>query len=227
MKKAVYAVGRFQPPTIGHAAMMDSVTSLGQSQGAEAFVFVSSTQGTGKEKLKNPLTSTEKVVFLQKMFPSGITFVDTAKCEPRCGGPLAAYSYLLDNGYTDITLIAGSDRAAEFGPTSQLWKSLEDVKPPKFYPVSRDADDESASMDPTQMSGTKARALAVSGDYEGFANAVTRGNVTDADTRMLYTILRERLAVGLKRKRGSAKKKRYTKRGKRLIGIRGSTRKAS
>lgn len=207
MKKAVYAVGRFQPPTIGHASMMDIVTSLAQSQGAEALVFVSSTQGTGKEKAKNPLTSTEKVEFLQKMFPSGITFVDTAKCEPRCGGPLAAYVYLLDKGYDDITLVAGSDRTAEFGPSGQLWKSLEEVKPPKFYAVSRDAEDKSASADPTKMSGTKARSLVVAGDLTGFTSAVKRGNVTDADAKALYDILRTRLVeptVGVKRKRGGA-----------------------
>jgi nicotinic acid mononucleotide adenylyltransferase len=204
MKKAVYAVGRFQPPTIGHAAMMDVVTSLAQSQGAEAFVFVSSTQGTGKEKLKNPLTSAEKVEFLQKMFPIGITFVDTARCDPRCGGPLAAYVYLVDKGYTDVTLVAGSDRATEFGPTGQMWKSLEDVNPPKFYAVSRDADDESESADPTQMSGTKARALAVSGNYPGFSQAVKRGNVTDADVKGLYDVLQQRL----KPKKGGRKTRR-------------------
>lgn len=204
MKKAVFAVGRFQPPTVGHAAMMDILTSLAQSQGAEALVFVSSTQGTGKEKPKNPLTSTEKVDFLRKMFPRGITFVDTAKCEPRCGGPLAAYIYLLDKGYDDITLVAGSDRAAEFGPTGQIWKSLEDVKPPKFYAVTRDAEDKSASADPTKMSGTKARSLVVAGDLAGFTSAVKRGNVTDKDVRGLFDVLRQRLAEPVKRKRGGA-----------------------
>ena len=206
MKKAVYAVGRFQPPTIGHAAMIDVITSLAHSQGAEALVFVSSTQGTGKEKLKNPLTSAEKVPFLQKMFPSGVRFVDTAQCDPRCGGPLAAYSYLLERGYNDITLVAGSDRESEFGPSGQIWKSLEDVPPPKFYAVSRDADDESASSDPTQMSGTKARNLVVAGDFAGFTKAVKRGNVTDADVKVLYDLLRQRLA-----KKGGRKTRRLTR----------------
>ena len=200
MSKAVYAVGRFQPPTVGHAAMVDILKSLP----GDAFVFVSSSQGTGKEKLKNPLTSTEKVAFLQKMFPKGVTFVDTAKCDPRCGGPLAAYSYLLEKGYKDITLVAGSDRASEFGPTGQIWKSLKDVKPPKFYAVTRDAEDRTTSADPTKMSGTKARSLAVAGDIVGFTKAVKRGNVTDADVKALYDLLRERLALPVDGKRGGA-----------------------
>ena len=203
MSKAVYAVGRFQPPTVGHAAMIDLLSKMD----GQAFVFVSSSQGTGKEKLKNPLTSTEKVAFLQKMFPSGVTFVDTAKCEPRCGGPLAAYYYLMEKGFKDITLVAGSDRASEFGPMGQIWKSLEEVQPPKFYAITRDAEDKSASADPTKMSGTKARSLAVAGDLAGFTAAVKRGVVTDEGAKALYDLLRERLAepaVGVKRKRGGA-----------------------
>lgn len=210
MSKAVYAVGRFQPPTVGHAAMIDLLSKMD----GQAFVFVSSSQGTGKEKLKNPLTSTEKVAFLEKMFPSGVTFVDTAKCDPRCGGPLAAYYYLLEKGFNDITLVAGSDRASEFGPTGQIWKSLEDVAPPKFYAIDRDADDESGSSDPTKMSGTKARSLAVAGDYAGFTQAVKRGNVTDADVKGLYDLLRARLitpTVGVKRSRAGRRTRRLTR----------------
>lgn len=214
MKKAVYAVGRFQPPTIGHAELIDTLI---RSQKGDAFVFVSSTQGTGKEKLKNPLTSAEKVPFLQKMFPTGVTFVDTAQCDPRCGGPLAAYYYLLERGYKDITLVAGSDREAEFGPSGQIWKSLEDIPPPKFYAITRDADDESASSDPTRMSGTKARNLAVSGDYEGFTRAVKRGNVTDADVKTLYDLLRERLT----KKRGGKRRTKRNKASNRVLYRRG------
>lgn len=190
MKQAVYAVGRFQPPTIGHAAMIDVLTSLP----GDAFVFVSSAQVSAKDKPKNPLTSREKVDFLEKMFPSGVTFVDTAQCTPRCGGPLAAYTYLLEKGYTDITLVAGSDRKAEFGPKGQMWKSLKEVDPPKFHEVTREEEDRTTSADPTKMSGTKARSLAVAGEYTAFTNAVMRGNVENADVMALYDLLRKRLA---------------------------------
>ena len=86
MSKAFYAVGRFQPPTIGHAKMIESLIQMSKDAGARPFVFVSSAQGTGKERVKNPLTSDVKVSFLRKMFPSDVEFVDTAECEPRCGG---------------------------------------------------------------------------------------------------------------------------------------------
>ena len=51
------------------------------------------------------------------------------------------------------------------------------------------------------MSGTKARSLAVAGDLAGFTKAVKRGNVTDADVKALYDLLRERLATPVKGKK--------------------------
>lgn len=201
----VYSVGRFQPPTIGHAAMIQALVNTGKP----AYVFVSSSQSP---KAKNPLTSEEKVAFLQKMFPKGVTFVDTATCDPRCGGPVAAREYLIARGFRDITLIGGSDREEEFGPESRIWEYLQNPEyegprqPPKFLALQRKEGDGVAAM-----SGTKARGLAVAGDFESFKKAVTLGNVTESDVRGLYDILRERL-IGKRSRSGGRRKTRRVKR---------------
>jgi hypothetical protein len=190
--EAVYSVGRFQPPTIGHAAMIQALIATGKP----AFVFVSSSTSP---RDKNPLTSGEKVDFLRKMFPSGVTFVDTAECEPRCGGPVAAREHLVTDGYTKLTLVGGSDRKEDFGPGSRIWEYLkkEDYggprEPPTFMALQRAATDASSSTSATKMSGTKARGFAVEGDLPSFIAAVKMGNVTDADAEELYNLLRERL----------------------------------
>lgn len=173
-----YTVGRFQPPTVGHAKLIQAVKDTGN-----AFVFVSSAKPCGKEAAKNPLMSAEKIKYLRLMFPSGVEFVDTAQCDPACGGPLAAYKYLTDKGYSDITLVAGSDRAPAFGPTAPMWKG----DSPKFKGLDREAADEVS-----QMSGTKARALATAGDLPGFTAAVKIGNMTDASAKELYDLLRSK-----------------------------------
>ena len=194
---AVYSVGRFQPPTIGHAAMIQALINTGKP----AFVFVSSSVSP---KDKNPLTSKEKADFLAKMFPKGVTFVDTATCDPRCGGPVAAREYLVAQGYKDITLIGGSDREAEFGSESRIWDYLKKPEydgprnPPRFQSLVRKEGDGVAAM-----SGTKARALALAGKLPEFTAAVKLGNVTDADAEQLYNLLRERL-LGKRRLSGGA-----------------------
>ena len=174
-----YTVGRFQPPTIGHAKLIQEVAKRGN-----AFVFVSSSKPCGKEAAKNPLTSAEKIKYLKLMFPSGVEFVDTARCDPPCGGPLAAYHYLSKKGYKDITLVAGSDRAAAFGPDAAMWK---ESGAPKFMGLDREAADTVS-----QMSGTKARALAAAGDLDAFKNAVMIGDMTDASAEELYDLLRSK-----------------------------------
>lgn len=201
MKKAVFAVGRFQPPTVGHARMIEEVMQYD----GDAFVFVSS---SSSPKSQNPLPVDLKVRALKKMFPSGITFVDTSTCVPKCGGPVAANDYLRSLGYTDITLIAGSDRAPIFGPQSDMWKTgiANGIPPPKFKGLER-----TSGIGASAMSGTKARQLALSGDETGFAAAVRVGNIDDATIRELYNGIRRKKG-GIKQTRRSTRRALYSRR---------------
>ena len=149
-------------------------------------MFVSSVT-TPKDQ--NPLTADQKIEALKSMFPRGVTFVNTAVCDPKCGGPVAANDYLLKRGYTDITLVAGSDRAETFGPEAPLWKKgIENGIPaPKFVGLER-----TEGSSATSMSGTKARALAREGKYEEFKTAVRVGEITEPVARALYDAIRAR-----------------------------------
>jgi nicotinic acid mononucleotide adenylyltransferase len=208
---ASFAVGRFQPPTIGHALMIQEV----MKSGGDAYIFVSS---ASTPKSQNPLTAAQKIAALNKMFPTGVTFVDTSECNPKCGGPVAANNYLRERGYTDITLLAGSDRAETFGPDAPMWESVK-VPPPKFKALTR-----TEGTGATAMSGTKARKLARDGDYEGFANAVRVGSIDDAAIRKLYTAIRNSKG-GTKRNKASSKA--LYRRGSRLRSVSSRTNRSS
>jgi len=204
---ASFAVGRFQPPTIGHARMIQEVIN---SRG-DAFIFVSSAT---TPKSSNPLTAAQKIAALKKMFPKGVTFIDTSECDPKCGGPVQANNYLREQGYTEITLLAGSDRAEMFGPDAAMWESgkKHDIPPPKFKALTRTEGTGAAAM-----SGTKARKLAREGDFEGFANAVRVGSIDDADIRKLYNAIRKTKGGRTRRiKRNKASSKALYHRGSRL-----------
>jgi hypothetical protein len=189
---AVYTVGRFQPPTIGHELLIRKVMETG----GDPFVFVSSVT-TPKDQ--NPLTAAQKISALQAMFPEGVTFVDTAVCAPRCAGPVAANDYLHSLGYTDITLVAGSDRAPIFGPDAGMWKAgiKNGVLPPKFVGLER-----TEGIGATSMSGTKARALARAGKFEEFKGAVQVGAIDETAIRALYDAIRARRG-GTRRRKNS------------------------
>ena len=211
VERAVFAVGRFQPPTIGHALMIQEV----MKSGGDAYIFVSS---ASTPKSQNPLTAAQKIAALNKMFPSGVTFVDTSECNPKCGGPVAANNYLRERGYTDITLLAGSDRAETFGPDAPMWESVK-VPPPKFKALTR-----TEGTGATAMSGTKARKLARDGDYEGFANAVRVGSIDDVSIRKLYTAIRNSKG-GTRRNKASSKA--LYRRGSRLRSVSSRTNRSS
>jgi hypothetical protein len=161
-----YTIGRFQPPTIGHKSLIEKVIET--AAGGEAFVFVSSTMSPAA---KNPLTSAMKIPILQHMFTGRpVTFVDTATCDPPCGGPLNAFNWLVKQEKKDITLVMGQDRGADFGAGAAMWT---EGKPDAFVPFGAqvrkpDLDDLSEG----NMSGTKSRELAKLGKKPEFYTSV-------------------------------------------------------
>ena len=99
-KTAVFAFGRMNPPTIGHAKLVDVI----KSQQGEPFLFLTHTQ---KPKT-DPLSFAEKVFFAQKSF-SGIAIGDN-----KVRTIIDAMKSLEAKGYTDIIYVAGSDRVDSF-----------------------------------------------------------------------------------------------------------------
>lgn len=180
MTTAIYAVGRFQPPTIGHAALIESLIKIANQQKGQAFVFVSKTQDT----TTNLLDCKTKVDFLRKMFPVGVTFINTE--EIPFGGPLLAREYLKTIGYTDFTFVIGEDREDIFGAEARIWGD----EPPTVISLPRQAKNKKLNdLSPTNMSGTKARKYAQLQDRERFQQAVMYGNVTEEDADELFDIL--------------------------------------
>lgn len=213
-KVAVYAVGRFQPPTIGHELLFNEVARLAEEKGGDAFVFVSSVYDKPGKVDRYPLTARQKIDALEEMYRSGIRFINTATdcpTPPGCGGPEKAYAFLRKEGYTDVTLVAGSDRAETFGPNASMWEEgkKHGVPPPKFVGLQR-----TSGKGATAMSGTEARRRARAGDYEGFAEAVRVGKISDDAIKELYDGIRARKG-GRRTRRNRASGKALSRRGSR------------
>lgn len=174
MVKVAYTVGRFQPPTIGHKALIQAVVEAA-GPGGKAYVFVSSTMCP---KAINPLTSVQKLPILRHMFPkekpekekpepAELIFVDTAECaaaKKPCGGALAAFYYLINakkHAKEEITLVVGDDRKPVFGEGADIWKRKEedDFYSPAGFKFLKSAKrlPDLEIKDAANMSGTKAR----------------------------------------------------------------------
>ena len=103
--KLVFAFGRFNPPTIGHAKLMKEVISQARNNGANHIVYASASH----DKLSNPLSQRIKVKFMKKMFPENKI--------KKAGGKQRTFMEVLkfyNKIYGEVIMVAGSDRIAEF-----------------------------------------------------------------------------------------------------------------
>ncbi len=105
MRKAIFTFGRFNPPTIGHKALLDKVEHYAHKHDGDHFVFASKSH----DNKKNPLPFNEKMEYLTVMFPN-INF----KEKDEVKDPFKAINWLVKEGYKDIIMIVGSDRVEEF-----------------------------------------------------------------------------------------------------------------
>ena len=159
-KKAVFTFGRFNPPTKGHARLMDVVKNA--SSGADHYVFT----GRTNDPKKNPLQYKDKITFLRAMFPH-MNIMDN----PQIRTPWEALEEL-GKQYDEIVMVVGSDRKDDF--ESQMRPYLKDFGIDKFSIVSsgeRDAD----AADVSGVSASKARAFARAGDFKSFSGTIEGG----------------------------------------------------
>ena len=154
-KTAVFAFGRMNPPTIGHARLVDVI----KNQQGEPFLFLTHTQ---KPKT-DPLSFAEKIFFAQKSF-SGITIGDS-----KVRTIIDAMKTLEAKGYTDIIYVAGSDRVDSFTKLLNDYNG-KDYNFDSINIVSagqRDPDAEGAEG----MSASKMKAAAAENNFETFFNS--------------------------------------------------------
>ena len=169
-KTAVFAYGRFNPPSIGHLKLIEKVISVAQNNNADYFIIPShqsSIKRTLSDYQKNPLSLEDRISLLKHMVNDpktvvsfGTTFINALK-------------ELQKLGCTNIIQIAGSDREKDFTDLVNRYNGLPNKEgeiPFQFntYKVvssgQRDPDSEGVEG----ISASKLRGLAAAGNYEKF-----------------------------------------------------------
>jgi nicotinic acid mononucleotide adenylyltransferase len=100
----VVAFGRFNPPTIGHEALIDKVTEMARKRGINHEIYLSHTQ----DKDKNPLPYDMKVALATKAFPKA----HITKSDSRTVYDILNHQAMA--GFKKIYFVAGSDRVPDF-----------------------------------------------------------------------------------------------------------------
>ena len=176
-KKAVFTFGRFNPPTKGHARLMDVVKNA--ASGADHYVFT----GRTNDPKKNPLEYKEKITFLRAMFPH-MNIMDN----PAIRTPWEALEEL-GKQYDEVIMVVGSDRKQDF--ETQMRPYLKDFGIEKFAIISSGERDADAS-DVAGVSASKARAFARAGDFKSFSQTIDGGEKLKTQ---LYNKVRQGMGV--------------------------------
>ena len=162
-KPVAFVFGRFNPPTIGHGKLLDALAS----SSPEYKIFASQTQ----DKKKNPLDYKTKLNFLSQQFPQhGKAIVKDSSIKTI----IDVMKSLQNAGYTDVTMVAGSDRAKSFEALLKKYNNKEY----KFDSINvtsagqRDPDADGV----TGASASKARELASKNDFNSFKKIVAGGD---------------------------------------------------
>ena len=186
-KKIVIGFGRFNPPTTGHELLINKVTQYARSKGSPAKIYVTATE----DKKKNPLKQERKIYYMKRMFGQNTPLVPTKSPNQRTIIEVAKHLNTKEK-ITELTLIAGSDRIAEYKRLLNQYNG-KDYNFDKITVLSsgrRDPDSDLAEG----MSATKMRTAASSGKFTDFKRGVPR-RMSIADSKRLFNEVRKGMGL--------------------------------
>ena len=184
-KAITFVFGRFNPPTNGHEVLFNKLKAV--SKGSYRIYSSKS-----EDPKKNPLSFKDKVKFLRKMFPKHARSIMADK-NVRTAMDICVLLY--DQGYTEVSMVVGSDRLQEF---DKLLNKYNNVKSRHGYynfengisvisAGERDPDSEGVDG----MSGSKMRDLALTGKEKEFKSGLPVKLQKSKDGGDMYNKIRE------------------------------------
>ena len=183
-KHAVLAFGRMNPPTVGHAKLVDKVKEVAKEVGGTHHVVISHSQ----DEKKNPLSAQDKLKHAKRFFPD--TNLSTSDKEHPTFLQHAAK--LHKAGATHLHMIAGSDRVGEYEKKLAQYNgthkgALFNFKHIKVHSAGeRDPDAEGVSG----MSASKMRGHAETGNFKEFKKGIPK-HVAPEHAKELYHDVRK------------------------------------
>ena len=167
-KHVAFCFGRMNPPTIGHARLLN--TTARASAGGDYYIFLSHTQ----DSKKNPLDYNTKIDFVKSMYPQHAEQVSYGSLRTI----MEIMEFLYHNNYTDVTYVCGNDRLPAFKELLNKYNGVEGGKTYyKFNNIDivssgpRDPDDDGVAG----ASASAARDAAEQGNKEEFKKITGAG----------------------------------------------------
>jgi hypothetical protein len=199
-----FTFGRFNPPTIGHAAMIETLIEKARPAKADIIVFPSATQ----DKKKNPLYAFNKTHYIEVMFPrkTGVQVLDPTVTGLRTIFDVVAF--LKKEGYTKLHFVVGSDRVEEFSET------LKKYHPDVLVESGGERDMNSNGTNVAGMKATTVRKAAANKNWTTFRKGV-HAAIEGKNYEELYAKIRGGLGLNAEEAAGTKSKAKAKKGGAR------------
>ena len=183
---AVFAFVRFNPPTIGHQKLIQTLMTTADKANGKAFLFLSHKQNNKTD----PLSFADKQAYIQQFYPK------VAVGDASSNTIIKALQKIQSEGRTKIIMVAGSDRVEEFEKLLNQYNGKPDKQGNDLYKFDdikvvnagqRDPDAEGVSG----ASASKARELAAKGQWHEFSKISLGGSKSE----LIYNKIQDALGV--------------------------------
>ena len=184
----VMAFGRMNPPTTGHAKLVDKVRELAQQHDAHHEIILSHSH----DSEKNPLTQAQKIKHAKRYFP-GANITGSSSEQPNF---LEHAKRLHQAGHDHLVMVAGDDRVGEYQKILNKYNGSHEGALFNFKKISvvsagsRDPDAEGVEG----MSASKMREHAKSGNFGEFRKGVP-SHVSDKHAKELFNDVRKGIGI--------------------------------
>lgn len=197
----VFSFGRMNPPTVGHAALVDKVKEVAGKMNAPHEIVLSHSQ----DPEKNPLSPEQKLDHAKKFFPDANIKVATSE-EPTL---MHHAKRLSDAGHDHLVVVAGGDRVPEY-------KALLDKYNGKNYNFKKIDVVSAGERDPDAegvegMSASKMRHHAMANNFNEFKKGIP-AHVSSNHARQLFNDVRSGMDIAIDQNTSGISLSRYAKR---------------
>lgn len=181
---AVLAFGRMNPPTTGHAKLVDKVKEIANKVGGSHHVVMSHSI----DPKKNPLSAAQKLKHAKRFFPN----TNLSVSDKESPNFLTQAAKLHKQGVTHLHFVAGSDRVPEYQKLLKKYNGTHEGALFNFKKITvhnagqRDPDAEGTEG----MSASKMRAHASTGNFDEFKKGIP-GHVKPEHAKELFNDVRK------------------------------------
>ena len=170
---AVFAFGRFNPPTIGHEKLIQKVQSMAKQVNGKGYVFLSHKQNNKTD----PLSFKEKQQYITTHINDSTLEVGDATANTI----IKALQVIQAQGRTRIIMVAGDDRIVEFQKLLNQYNGRPDKAGNDLYKFDEILVVSAGQRDPDAddiagVSASKARELAIKGNWHEFSKIIMGGD---------------------------------------------------